>query len=63
MSITNPATNAATNAALSHVRMIRAVVRGRQWRTNSQKNLAVKVRLAFLIRTLGFNTQYPPQRQ
>lgn len=46
-SISNPIARAETKTALSQVSVLSAIVWDRTWQTNSQKNLAVKERLAF----------------
>ena len=43
--------------SLSHVSILFVAVGDRQWQTNSQKHLATKVRLSFLIKPLGSNTK------
>ncbi|TMX05480.1 hypothetical protein EJD97_017891 [Solanum chilense] len=49
----NPAIIAAMNTARSHVTILSAAVRKRQWRIISHKNFAVKVRLGFLMAPFG----------
>ncbi|TMX03397.1 hypothetical protein EJD97_016680 [Solanum chilense] len=48
-STSNPAIIAAIRTSRSHVTMLSVVVGERQWRTINHKNLAVKVKLAFLM--------------
>ncbi|TMX01081.1 hypothetical protein EJD97_025226 [Solanum chilense] len=56
-STSNPAIIAAIRTARSHVTILATAVGKRQWRTIKHKNLAVKVKLAFLMAPLGSVTQ------
>ena len=56
----NLAINAAIRIARSHVTILSANVGERQWRAINHKNLAVKVKLAFLMAPLGSVTQSTP---
>ncbi|TMW83954.1 hypothetical protein EJD97_000364 [Solanum chilense] len=52
-STSNPSIIAAIITARSHVIILSATVWERQWRKINHKNLAVKVRLAFLMAPFG----------
>ncbi|TMX05311.1 hypothetical protein EJD97_024922 [Solanum chilense] len=62
-STSNPAIIAAIRTARSHVTLLYVSMGERQWRTINHKNLAVKVKLTFLMAPFGSVTQSAPLNQ
>ncbi|TMX02817.1 hypothetical protein EJD97_019655 [Solanum chilense] len=52
-STSNPAIIAAIRTARSHVTILSAAIGKRQWRAINHTNLAVKLKLAFLMHPFG----------